>query len=372
MFNKLSITHVSAYYPPSLGGLERVAEQLAIQQALSGHEVKVVSSDIGYEKSFKDPAIQGYEVKRLRSVVIANVPIIFNLFLELIKSPKGSIFHIHVAQAFVPEISLIAGRIRRAKVVAHFHLDVMPSGRLGFLFGAYKKTLFGWMLRRVDEVIVFSEDQKLLVSHKYGVQALRIKIIPNGVSRDFFDMGKKEMHVKPRILFVGRLSYQKNLSMLLASLDGISDNFDTTLVGSGELENELMAMADRLCLKNIHFVGRMDGADLLREYQKADFFLLPSEREGMPLVLMEAMAMRLPIIGTDVLGTRDLVQDGHNGILVKLGDVQAMRNAIQSMASNKARYQTMSDNAYKLVKGFSWESISNRIVRVVYGVNNEN
>lgn len=111
----------------------------------------------------------------------------------------------------------------------------------------------------------------------------------------------------------------------MASLEGISDQFVTRIVGDGELRSKLEQQARELNLKNVTFAGRKDDDELRDEYDAADIFVLPSEREGMPLVLIDAMAMRLPAVGTDVLGIRDMIDDGTNGLLAPLDDATKFR-----------------------------------------------
>jgi len=158
-------------------------------------------------------------------------------------------------------------------------------------------------------------------------------------------------------LFVGRLAVQKNIDMLLHALDGISEQFETVLVGDGELEGELKALAEKLHLENVRFFGRADGADLIDLFAQADLFVLPSEREGMPLVLLEAMAMGLPTVATDIAGNRDVVIDGENGRLVPLNDAAAMRRALVELASDEALYSRMSESARKSAERFRWDAV---------------
>jgi glycosyltransferase involved in cell wall biosynthesis len=86
--------------------------------------------------------------------------------------------------------------------------------------------------------------------------------------------------------------------------------------------------------------------------------VLPSEREGMPLVLLEALAMGLPIVATDVPGNRDLVSDGQNGLLVPLGDAAALRQALLSVTTDPERYRRMSETSRRLAERYSWQAVS--------------
>lgn len=348
-----NVVHVTAKYPPSLGGLENVVEQLSLAQSDIGTPNHVVTSNLGYEKHYAD----SNSVKRIKAIEVAGLPIIFNLLFTLMREQRGSIFHVHVAQAFIPEVSWLAAKIRKAKLVCHFHLDVAPSGRFGWIFYLYKKYIFPLTLRVSDKVIVFSEEQKALVSRKYGVDKHRIIVIPNGVSQAFFHrprtLGHREVK---RVLYVGRLSPQKNISQLLGAAKELGDGFSIRIVGDGELKNALMERGSELGLNNVEFVGRMNGDRLIQEYNKADIFVITSEREGMPLVVLEAMAAGLPIVGTDVLGNDTLIEN--RGLLVQLNDSHGLAQAIIKLAHDSSLYRELSSKSYGYAMLHSWPLVA--------------
>ena len=196
-----------------------------------------------------------------------------------------------------------------------------------------------------------------MVTEQFGVDSTRVAVIPNGVDETFLYDGQRFLHAKPRLLFVGRLAIQKNLTLLLRALNGISHQFETTLVGEGELETELKQAVDEMRLENVRFHGIADGAELRDLYRSADVFVLPSEREGMPLVLLEALAMGLPIVATDIPGNRDLVIDGQNGLLVTPEDPESLRQALVHVTANPKTYQYMSETSRRLANKYSWEAV---------------
>jgi glycosyltransferase involved in cell wall biosynthesis len=352
----LRVVHVASHYPPFLGGTEKVVEALAVNRQRRGLQVDVLTSLD--RQSRKDAPQQADFVQRLASWDIAHTSIIPGLLGKLLRKPRRSVVHLHVAQAFVPEIVYVAHLLRRLQYVAQLHLDVGPSGWAGFLLRIYKPLILRPVLRGAAAVVVFSDEQRSAVASKYGVDPARIAVIPNGVDDTFRYAEQRLPHPKPRLLFVGRLSVQKNLFLLLQALDGVSERFDTTLVGDGELEAELKEAVRVRRLQNVRFHGRADGAELRMLYQSADVFVLPSEREGMPLVLLEALAMGLPIVATNVPGNRDVVIDGENGVLVPLGDPSALRQALLSVTSDPAAYRRMSEASRRLADRYSWQAVS--------------
>ena len=356
------IVHVTYAYPPAIGGLEQVAQQLASSQAAAGLPVSVVTSDRGWDKTTE--YTDALPVTRLKSFVFANTTIIPGLLWQLLKLHKDDIVHLHVAQAFSPEIVWLASKIKGFRYVAHIHIDAPPSTWMGFLLRIYKPIVLGRVLRSAHGVVVFTKEQKKILGQRYRIDSSRVHIIPNGVADEFFINKRRNIHKKPRLLFVGRLSYQKNLTQLLDALDGISDQFTTTLVGDGELRADLEAHAKKLNLKNITFAGFASGATLRAYYEQADIFVLPSEREGMPLVLLEAMAAGLPIVATRVTGNKDVVKHNKNGLLVPYGNASALRAALLKLGASKSLYRSMSRTAAAMALAFTWTAVRERFASI--------
>ena len=357
-----SIVHVASSFPPALGGMEKVAEILASTQNNSNSSVSVFTSN-QHTKNTKSPA-HTFPIARLRSWIIANTTIIPSLFFKLIKLNANDTVHLHVTQAFTPEMVWLASRIKKFPYIAHIHIDLPRSGFAGFLLNPYKKYVLGRVLRSASFVSVFTDDQKNDFVNKYGLNPEKVTVIPNGVEEQFYFGGRKKPSKKTRLLFVGRLGLQKNLPMLLHSLDGMSNNFITNIVGDGELDGELKQLAKDLKLKNVIFHGRADGEKLLDFYKESDVFVLTSEREGMPLVLLEAMAMGLPIVSTDVTGSRDVVVDGENGYLVPLDDTAALKKTLQKISSDIKTYKQLSQNSFDMSKKYSWSLVSDRFKKL--------
>ena len=129
-----------------------------------------------------------------------------------------------------------------------------------------------------------------------------------------------------RVGFVGRLSEEKSVNTLIDAMSVIVKKMpdaDLTIVGTGPLENNLKEHCSRLGIDHrVDFAGyRSNSFDALKEM---DIFVLPSRTEGCPIVILEAMAMGLPVVATNVGGNPELVTDNETGILVPWGDSEAM------------------------------------------------
>lgn len=359
------IYHVSPSYPPALGGLEKVVETLAVSQNDMGINVTVLTSLSGGENK-KNSRSKGFEVQRLRYINFANTLIMPGLPVKLLKVRKHDLVHLHITQAYSPEIVWMTSRLKGYKYIAHIHLDIPRSGKLGFLLSFYKKNILKKVLNSAKFVVVFTKEQKLEVQRKYGVAAKKIKVIPNGVEDKFYYSKERKLHKKPRILFVGRLNFQKNLEYLLLALKDVSERFETNIIGDGELKKELEDLAKKLKLSTVIFPGRIEGEQLVEYFKRSDIFVLPSRVEGMPLVLLEAMAMGMPSIVTDVVGNRDIIENNVNGVVVPVENPYKLRAALLNLSSDLQAYERMSRNANEIAKSYSWRVISKMFVEL-YG-----
>jgi glycosyltransferase involved in cell wall biosynthesis len=353
-----TVVHVAAHYPPYLGGLEKVVQELAVHRRKLGSPVKVVTSDDGVGPD--SPADEAEYVQRLPYREVARTALMPGLFRALSQFARPAILHVHAAQAYVPEIAYAVHHRHGLPYIVHLHIDVGPSGPAGFLLKAYKPLVLGRVLRAAAFVVVFTEDQRAAVAQRYRLDPAHVVVVPNGVSEDFFSNEPRALPNRPKLLFVGRLAAQKNVPLLLEALDGVSERFDTVLVGDGELEVSLRSMVEARGLQNVLFHGRADGESLRRLYREADVFVLPSEREGMPLVLLEALAMGLPVVATDIPGTRDVIQNGSNGALAAPGDARAFRAALLHVTSDPAQYRRMSQTSRALADRYSWDSVATK------------
>jgi glycosyltransferase involved in cell wall biosynthesis len=174
------IIHVTAYYPPRLGGLERVAQNLA-EMLAERRDVEVVTTTCGMGGSPPATGPPRLRVSRFPALEVAHTPLSVQLVLRLLAAPRRAIVHVHVAQAFLPEVVWLTSAIRRRPYVVHFHLDVDASGRLGRLLPAYKRFVLGPVLRRAAAVLALSPQQAESIVALHGVRSDRITIMPNGV-----------------------------------------------------------------------------------------------------------------------------------------------------------------------------------------------
>jgi colanic acid/amylovoran biosynthesis glycosyltransferase len=141
-----------------------------------------------------------------------------------------------------------------------------------------------------------------------------------------------------RLLFVGRLVPEKGVLVLLRALATLRERgvrIETVLVGDGPYRHELESAARRLGVaEQLTFTGALTGARVVPLYRDADVFCLPSFAEGLPVVLMEAMANELPVVTSRIAGIAELVDDEANGLLLPPGRDDVITDALERLAAD--------------------------------------
>jgi colanic acid/amylovoran biosynthesis glycosyltransferase len=189
------------------------------------------------------------------------------------------------------------------------------------------------------------------IAHEYWH---KVKIVHCGLEQSFYDVASSEPPQKARIVCVGRLCEQKGQLLLLEACRNLREkglDFELTLAGDGEMRSEVERMIQVYDLAtNVRITGWISSNQVRNEILASRAMVLPSFAEGLPVVIMEAMALRRPVISTYVAGIPELVINGQNGWLVPAGSVSDLTLAIEKMLSlSDEQLKTMSDSAYASV-----------------------
>lgn len=161
----------------------------------------------------------------------------------------------------------------------------------------------------------------------------------------------------PVIVSVGRLTEQKGFGYLLAAMRRVIDSHPAHLliIGAGPLEQSLRAQAESLGINNyVHFLGWR--SDVLALLPHADLFVSASLWEGLPTVLLEAMACRLPVIATRISGSREIVSDHATGLLVPAKDDAALAAAINWALEHPAEMKHFAQAAYLSLDRYTFDN----------------
>jgi glycosyltransferase involved in cell wall biosynthesis len=185
-----------------------------------------------------------------------------------------------------------------------------------------------------------------------------MEIIPNGIDPAWLEKGPTPRTAALRggakhvIGTVGRLVPQKSTRTLLQATPRLLAAEPSTriiVVGDGPLMPELKAQAGELGIgQSVSFLGY--SGDLVSIYSALDVFVLPSRYEGFPIALLEAMAMGIPVVATNILGNTDAVEDARNGLLVPYDSPQELASAILQLLSDDRLRNALRENARNRVR----------------------
>jgi glycosyltransferase involved in cell wall biosynthesis len=162
----------------------------------------------------------------------------------------------------------------------------------------------------------------------------KVKVVHCGLERSFFDAPPVAIPDRRRLICVGRLCAEKGQLLLLDAAAALARNgveFELVLAGDGEMRPAVEAAIGRHRLgQRVRIAGWLNSAQVRAEIQAARALVLPSFMEGLPVVIMEAMALRRPVLATCVAGTPELVVHGENGWLFPAGSAEELAAAMRS------------------------------------------
>lgn len=242
--------------------------------------------------------------------------------------------------------ALIAKYLFGLKVVINYGYDYAAVARTeGKYVRSWLLYILGMMtLPLCDAVIVTTSslEQKVVAFYKGTVV-----LIPNGVDTRLFSPADR-LPQENVLLYVGRLEPQKNVAMLVYAAAKLRPTCHLLVIGQGSLKNDLTRLAKTLRVK-LSIIDSVPHDELPKFFKRARLFILPSLIEGHPKSLLEAMSCALPVIGTDVSGTREVITHRQNGLVVK-NTPESLADAIETLLANRKLSEHLGHQARQTVK----------------------
>lgn len=348
-----------------LGGAENQVVTMA--PALCNDRYTIHVCCLGHEGVQAD-ALRGRGIQvvalnmRLRYWPIA----VYRLF-RLIKQLNAQIVHTHLYDAGI--WGRLVGKLAGVPVIVTTEHGMTLWKKRRHLL------LEHFFNRFTDKMIAVSEDIRQRRIHDEGVSPEKIITIPNAVDIKRFsridsrEQVRKELGIDTSCLVIGtvaRLVVAKRLDYLLEAASVVCDAVPQArflIIGDGPLRDDLERKALQLDLppQYVRFLGsRQDIPELL---SALDIFALSSEREGLPVSLLEAMAASRPVVATQVGGIPQVIQDGYNGVLIPPHDPAALAKAIRKLIEDNTQRKSLEKQGYRTVETrFSVEVVSRQII----------
>ena len=392
---KIKICRITDSFPPPWTGLAPATYELSAAQARIGCEVHVIAK---YTKGCKTvDQMAPFTVHRIRGkLILFEIMAFFKLIslnrkynFDILHSHGSSFFFFHVLRKFFPkywifEIPLFVSvhNIREYQDKIYREADFFSiaenilNTKLDNLREKKHKMLKRHIWQRIKQRISYKDADYLLpVSNSlkkaliqtYSINPQKIYILYNGVSSFVLKQSTKNIKCnfteKNRLLFVGRTIGTKNEVALLKALPAIlksCPDTNLTIIGDGYWHDTLKQVAKKLGIEQyVTFLRHVPHKEIVTYYKNANVFVFPSFSEGLPKVVLEAMACGLPVVASNVDGNNELVIDGYNGYLIDPYNIDDMVEKVVHLLKNKELAIKMGQNGRDIVlKSFTWDNIA--------------
>ena len=351
--------------PPVGGGGGRIAQDIAEKLAQRGHEIVIITSHLkGLPKEeFLDGGIKVIRAPSMRREAFRAGLLTMSAYIlsafwagsRLINIWRPDAIHVHFA---VPTGALAwaLSRLKKIPYLLTVHLGDVPGG-------SPEKTgkWFKWILpftkpiwRDASKIIAVSEFTRQLALKHYPVD---IKVIHNGIDIEANAPKEIKLQSPPRIIFAGRLMKQKNPLQIIQTLAKLKDlEWEYILLGDGPLRAEVEEEIAKYNLQDrFTLLGWVTPEDVIENFGKSDILFMPSLTEGLPVVGVQALAMGLAMVVSNIGGFVDLVDEGENGFLID--DKDDYEKVLRELINNPEKLLSFKKASRKKAEEFSLEKI---------------
>lgn len=209
-----------------------------------------------------------------------------------------------------------------------------------------------------------------VISNSEGLKELALKtnakqeigIIYNGIDVEQFRPAIRGPSSNFKIICISRLTARKGFNYLIEAVAKITEKYpdlSLEIVGEGDAKAELEEQTKNANLSSkIEFKGRISHEKTPEAYNGASVFVLPSLNEGMSNTMLEALASGLPIIATDTGGSKELVQEGENGFIIKMKDSDDIAEKLEKLIVNPELVRSMGNKSREIAETMSWGSVA--------------
>lgn len=370
---KFNIVHFGHKRMPSReGGVEIVVEEITTRMAALGHNVTCIGRR-GHHVSGTN--FDGESLKEYKGVKIRSVPTIdvkglsaaSSSFFATVKASFGNydVVHIH---AEGPAVFCWMPKLFGKKVICHCHgLDWDRPKWRGSFAGKYIKLGEKMMAKHADEIIVLSAAIKKYFKDTYNRETL---FIPNGVNKPELAKGDlicDKWGIKSNSFFLAlsRLTEEKCIHLLIKAYKNILTEKKLVIAGGSSDSTEYIERLHQLAADDprIIFTGFVQGQLLEELYSNAYVYCLPSELEGMPLSLLEAMSYGNCCLTSDISECIDVIQD--KGISFRSNDLQDLQLKLQMLSDNTELVEKHRNKASEYIcSRYNWDEIVKEILYI--------
>jgi glycosyltransferase involved in cell wall biosynthesis len=346
-------------FPHSVGGMQRHSRLLAEKLAgFSDIDLTVVHPHHGVNV-FDNPRIREIDIKPVKSTG-RYLPDCYNYSRQVYKVVESRPHALIYSQGL--SVWYRIDRVRNRIILNPHGLESYQTlSTRDYLIGAPFRMIFNYLFRKSGHVV--SLGGKLTEILSRIIPEKKIVVLPNAINLPGEYKPRKFDRNKISLLFVGRFALNKGINILADAVvelnrEGYGDQLEFNLVGKGPLFEEYCKKYNE---PNLHFLGFADDDHLQELYKTNDLFVLPTLFEGMPTVVLEAMAHGMSVAVTDVGATREMVNHT-NGFIIEKNSVASLKEAIlRYLNLGESEKQLLSKNSFQRVSSnFTWDIVAER------------
>lgn len=351
--------------PSREGGIEIVVAELSKRMAAQGHDVTAYNrksehiAGKDFEQSEKIKQWQGVKIKWVKTPDSSKLNAIVYSFFATLRAVFSRFDIIHFHAEGPASMVILAKLFRKRSVVTIHGLDWQRSKWGGF---ATKFLKFGerTAAKYADEIIVLSKNVQDYFIKVYDRETV---FIPNGISKpDNYEpeiiKNKYGLDKDGYILFLGRLVPEKGVHYLIEAYKELNTDKKLVIAGGSshtkEYESELKALANGN--ENIIFTGFIQGKELDELYSNAYIYCLPSDLEGMPISLLEAMSYGNCCLTSNIAECSEVC--GENAVYFEQGNVQSLKSTLEELLKSEERVSKLKNAATRyILSRYNWDNV---------------
>jgi 1,2-diacylglycerol 3-alpha-glucosyltransferase len=367
----MKIIQVCPRYSPQIGGVETHVKELSRGLVEKGFEVEIYCAD-SQNKKLSVEFIEGVKVFRCRSFAPNDSYYFSPILYDILKKSKYDVMHAHSYHAFPLLIGALAKRKGKPLVTTFHYYGRGYSTFRSMLHAPY--IVFGhYIVNSTKRIVCVSKNEKKIIENKFPFASEKTIHIPNGVNYERFANSRPILDEDGfKILYVGRLSPEKNLQTLFLAYKELQEKIENTkliIVGSGPSLFYLKKLSEHLSLRNLIWTSGISHELIASYYKSADVFVLSSDKEVQCISVLEAMASGLPVVLPYYDGVKDIVFNGETGLFFKNNNYHDLTEKLMRMNYDENLRKKMSKEAQKNIKNnFDWKILIPKYIELFHEV----
>jgi len=372
----LKIAHVCPFVGEQMGGSERYVYNLSKEQSKE-HDVHIFTTTRHLDRvgTNEDGGISIHRFYAPKVVWNMNP---LTLMLRPLVNSESDVYHIHSYLYFSSNQAVIARLLKKRKALLQIHGGVgIPPYDLGWFKLAakhfYDCSLGKFTIENSDIIASVSKSDLWAIATRYKIHENRLRYVPNMVDTKLFTPELKDPLERRLLLYLGDLEPWKGVGSLIKWIRAMNHSFSEEVtirfVGQGSYMQYLLNLREKLRKSrngiSIEVMGPRNHIDVPSILRSSSALILPSYWEGMPTVVLEAMASGVPVISTKVGDIPQLIRDKETGLLINRS-LESFKSAVSLVLNDRLLVSRMTKRARTIVEDEYTVRNVHRIVRNVY------